>query len=94
MSKSYTRKDLMTKKCTHREYFGQFVTKSIIDSVVYHIGADKIECSADEHMNDIPLSWWHKLHPWLLTGVIRSFSVSNTVCVAKEAARQYLEKSK
>lgn len=81
----YTRKQYMNKECTHREFYGQHMTLPIINMVVRAIGKDRLLRSTDEHLNDIPLKEWDNLHP-LLGG-----SLSDSVCFAKEAARQWLE---
>jgi hypothetical protein len=82
----------------HRGYYAQFVTPGVVRAVVAHIGADRIKASVDPHMNDIPLSRWDMLH-----GTIREMaasrcrevgegnSLATSVCIAKEAARQYRE---
>lgn len=94
----YTRDDYMNKKCTHREYYGQFVTEHIKNTVVRLIGMKKLMASKDEHLNDIPLTLWDNLpfhlSPELLkrTGDQRTLCVH--VCVMKEAARQIIEENK
>ena len=95
-----TRKDYMTKKATHREYYGQLVTPEIIRTVASFIGGDKLLASTDEHLNDISLAHWDAMHqflpPYYMSAMIETDpncgrSLSNTVCVAKEAARQWIE---
>ena len=56
-----TRKDYMDKKCTHQEYFAQFVTNAVRNAVLNGIGRESILESSDEHLNDIPLSHWDAL---------------------------------
>jgi hypothetical protein len=51
----------MHKRCTHREYYGQFVNDGVISAVVRTIGARKILASTDPHLNDIPLHRWDAL---------------------------------
>lgn len=81
-NKVFTHKDYLDGLCTHREYYGQFVTSYIRGVVLSNIGKDKIKKSADEHFNDIPLKLWDRLP------LGRSGSLSQKVCIAKEAARQ------
>jgi hypothetical protein len=82
----------------HRRYFGQFVTQRTINRVVQSIGADRIKASTNEHMNDIPLHLWDRLVPGL-PGSSRFkeagdwYTLANGVCLAKEAARQWLEQN-
>lgn len=80
----------------HRAYYAQFVSPLTIATVVRHIGAAKLRASTNEHYNDIPLKNWDAL-VGMLPFAIRFDSVGDyttlagTVCVAKEAARQWLE---
>ena len=94
----FTRKQYMGKECTHREYYGQFVTPHIVDSVADQIGRDILRYSTDEHLNDIALSRWDNV--FLTQDALRmvtkanesgGYSLSDTVCIAKEAARQFIE---
>jgi hypothetical protein len=57
----FTHADYMAKKCSHREYFAQFVNSAIIEQVRSVIGEDRIKASIDEYLNDIPLGEWDKL---------------------------------
>lgn len=80
----------------HRRYFGQFVTPGTISRVVSAIGANRIRASTDPHMNDIPLKLWDALVPQLpgSSGFAKAgdyYTLANGVCLAKEAARQWLE---
>ena len=95
----------MNKECSHREYYGQFVSAMLISHVVSIIGGQRINASTDEHLNDIPLAIWDRLAPLVkahcgsaladsnasTSGGVRSISLADCVCVAKEAARQYKE---
>lgn len=82
----------------HRLYYGQFVNRAIINYVVSVIGKDDLLASKDEHLNDIRLSRWDRMHQCLpfAPGVFHAtqngfYSLSDTVCTAKEAARQWLD---
>lgn len=93
----FTRKDYMEKKCTHREYYGQFVTSTIKSSVVGSIGLDTLLASKDDHLNDIPLKLWDNTFAYIPYYLIRKAGdagaqcLSNKVYVLKEAARQVIE---
>lgn len=101
MADIYTRQQYMTDSfrdgsAAHQKYFGQFVTPQTIQRVVSSLGADRIKASTDEHFNDIPLALWDRLTPHLpgsnkfkLAGDY--YTLGNGVCLAKEAARQWLE---
>ena len=80
----------------HRAYYGQFVTPATIEMVVRAIGADRLRASTDPHMDDIPLRMWDVLAPGLpgSSGFKEAgdfYTLAGGVCLAKEAARQWLE---
>jgi hypothetical protein len=97
----YTRKQYMLDNdidaiAAHRKYFGQFVTQRTITRVLAVIGHDRLISSTDRHMNDIKLPLWDSIVSYLpgSTGFEKVgdyYTQSNGVCLAKEAARQYLE---
>jgi hypothetical protein len=84
----------------HREFFAQFVNEYVKSVVIQSIGKTKLLTSKDEHFNDIPLRYWDRLEGALRPLIIRRhkeinigkfYSLSDVVCVAKEAARQVVE---
>ena len=92
---SYTRKDYMTDKCTHAEYYGQLVTQGMKDHIVRAI-PQALAKSTDPVFNDIPLSTWDRLG--MVYGLRDEFKAlgdfktsAGMVCVLKEAARQVKE---
>jgi hypothetical protein len=88
-----TRKQYMSGESTHREYYGQFVTESIKNSLLVYIGKELIMNSTDESFNDIPLSKWDRL-PTVGNGLRECGDVptlSGSVCIYKEAAKQIKE---
>ena len=101
MTSIYTRQQYMADSSApgtiaHRKYFGQFVTPGTIARVVSSIGADRIKASKCIHFNDIPLAEWDRLAPHLpgSGGFSKAgdyYTLANGVCLAKEAARQWLE---
>ena len=83
----------------HRKCYGQFVTPGTISRVVSAIGADVLTASTNPHFNDIPLARWDRLVPMLpgSAGFAKAgdyYTLANGVCLAKEAARQYVESVK
>lgn len=104
-----TRDERMERRCTHEEWWQQFVTESTIRYVRDSIGLSRIVASIDEHLNDIPLADWDRLtisqhfdrmdtKAWKdAHGIPRDnprfpWSLSDTVCVAKCAARMIQER--
>ena len=92
------RKDYISGKVSHREWYAQFVTNETKDRISRIIGKDRIKASTDPHFNDIPLREWDAIvHTYGVTKRIREAgdypTLSNGVCILKEAARQIREQS-
>lgn len=96
------RSEYVNGRVNHQAYYGQFVTPAVIDLVRTYIGEDKIKKSTDPHFNDIPLRHWDAMSGQIgylvghllgeANGSTRgAYSLSDTVCVAKEAARMIKE---
>lgn len=94
----FTRKDYLDGKCTHGEYYSQYVTPEI-EKLVSTLGPDKIKAAAkvDEYMNNIPLRQWDSM-----TNFFHCKSemekhgdyptLAGKVCILKEAARKIANK--
>lgn len=98
----YSALDAAGRVALHRAYYAQFVTSTVISYVRQFIGEKAIRASADPQFNDIPLNEWDRLDGLLRPIGARinkeingqsAWSVSDTVCVAKEAARQIKEQA-
>jgi len=92
----YTRKDYMSNKCTHEEYYGQLVTQDIKDHVARAI-PQGLAKSTDPHCNDIPLATRDRIGAYSVSrGEFKklgdTMSMAGVVCVLKEAARQIKER--
>lgn len=93
------------QRAAHRKYYAQFVTPAVLFHVASFIGKDRIFNSTDEHFNDIPLHEWDRLEPFVKqacnTRKIQEannypkgkfpWSLSDAVCIAKQAARMIKE---
>lgn len=91
-----TRQDYLDGKCTHEEYYAQFVTPAHKSNLTSYIGSKHIKQSKEAAFNDIPLKNWDSL-PKVL-GVNEKMkqagdylTMSGHVCVYKEADRQMRE---
>ena len=90
----FTRADYLADKCTHQQYYAQFVSEVAKNLVARHIGLDRIKASKDPHFNDIPLARWDQIAHGGIPRAIAFKDVGDTstlagnVCIAKEAARQ------
>lgn len=95
MGPPFTSREDMEKR--HREYYSQYVDQSVINRVVQRIGADRLLASKDPSFNDIRLKEWdvlaRALGPLAVSfKELRDFAtLGGLVCVAKEAALQYVE---
>ena len=99
----YTRKQYMAKECTHREYYAQFVDEDVKRHILRFIGLKALIRSRDEYLNDIPLKQWDlavRIMPYSAISKLRQanesggHSLSDLVCVAKEAAHQIIEETR
>ena len=81
----------------HRRYYAQMVSPAVIARVVSTIGADALKRSRCDSFNDIPLERWDRLAhnlgplPVSFESLGDYATLGGLVCVAKEAARQYVE---
>jgi hypothetical protein len=97
----FSRADYLNSKCTHREYYSQFVTNRERSMVKQFIGIDRIKAAlaeGDEHLNTIPLAQWDRLSVPVgadasqllrLAGDYPTQAGAN--CILKEAAKQLTE---
>lgn len=92
--------DREESKRIHREFYAQFCSPALIHAVCSFIGRPAIAASRDEHLNDIPLRRWDCLRPIVMgycgSSLSRAngsggVSLSDCVCVAKQAARMWKE---
>jgi hypothetical protein len=97
---TFTRKEYLSKVCTHAEYNAQFVDLAIKTRVIEAIGIKALMNSKDEHMNDIPLKKWDRLAmpaPKHISDKMRAQgdypTLGGMVCIYKEAARQVIEET-
>ena len=92
------RKSYIDGVVSHDDYYSQpaFCTPEVKSLVARAIGLKRILDSVDPHFNDISLVKWDVLHPavtFLVGNALREangtagISLSDTVCVAKAAAR-------
>ena len=95
-----TRKEYAGGRYTYEEYYSQFVDHNIKDLVIRSIGLHIIKNSTDPHFNDIPLEKWDRLESSIRSICGKAISEANTgggvslsdcVCIAKQAARMIKE---
>ena len=90
----YGKLDKAGRHQAHRDYYAQFVTESVKNTLLHSIGRSSILNSSDHHFfNDIPLRRWDTLPIFATTDrAMRKAgdypTLSGKVCIYKEAARQ------
>ena len=94
----YTRKDYLNNKCTHRQYYAQFVNDNVKLMIKDWIGIKRLLKSKDKYLNDIPLNTWDKIGlPYGIKDLLKKagdfYTLAGQVCILKEAARQMVEDS-
>ena len=97
----FTRKDYLDGKCTHSEYYSQYVENTDAKGLVLAFWDEKTLSEAyekDEHLNSLSIKDWDDLANRLTIGPCLTFSelgdmntLSSRVCVLKEAARQIIK---
>lgn len=95
-AKMKTRKEYLDGKCSHREYYGQFVNDNVKQMVIDTIGKNRILKSTDEHFNDISLREWDNIGlPCGISELLKKagdyYTLAGQVCILKEGARQIKE---
>lgn len=94
---SFTRQQYLDGKCTHEQYYAQFLTEGLIEHVKGFIGEKEIKESIDEHFNDIKLPRWDscansiRQFPYGVGEKMKKLgdypTLAGWVCVCKAAAR-------
>jgi hypothetical protein len=88
----YTRKDYTNGRCSHKEYYSQFVNEQIKELIIKNLRGYKK--SKDENLNDIPLREWDMLAGQLsavetkLSEAGDYLTLAGGVCILKEAYRE------
>lgn len=73
----FTRKQYLANECTHREYYGQFVTDEIKQAVLRTFSKEELvqAFKDDEHFNNLPLRKWDRM---IMLGHFKGSSVGNS----------------
>jgi hypothetical protein len=93
----FTREDRLNNKCSHREYYGQFVSNYTLRRVGERFGLDRLVKAyhEDKSFNTIPLKEWDMIAIMLeipMEDCGDTLTLSGAVCIAKEAARLLVER--
>ena len=97
----FTRKDYLDGKCTHSEYYTQYVENTNAKDLVLTFWDEKTLFEAykkDKYLNSLPIKDWDDLAnrltigPWLTFSELGDMNtLSSRVCVLKEAARHIIK---
>lgn len=99
---NYKREDYLNGKCTHSQYYDQYVTEYIKNIVRIKFTIRKlIEASQQEkELNSIPLAKWDSLMHYTKYCKTKlqengdSYTMATSVCILKAAARQLIKEHK
>src|SRR5258708_16801548 len=91
------RKQYMANEITHAEFYSWLADSINITVQALPVSLERIRASKDEHLNDIPLRLWDSMdylvrRKAIMSGM-RSWSLSDTVCVLKNYARREAARS-
>ena len=56
-----TRQDYLNGKCTHSEYYAQFLDDKTAGELLAVIPLEQLKASKDKHLNDIPMRLWDSI---------------------------------
>lgn len=97
----FTRKQYMANEVSFSDYYGQFTSPNQRKAIAETIGIERLKASNCAHYNDIPLKLWDAFffrfdgdgtfYKVQQSGDVNAKSLSNAVCIAKEAARLYMK---
>ena len=91
----YSRQDYLKGKCSHREYYSQFVNSQQKGDILSRIGEKRLKESTCIHFNDIPIHIWDNIYCPIskekMTECGDYITQAGIVCTLKEAARQIVE---
>lgn len=84
----HLKENVGSKERAHRKKYSKMVSTTLKNYVLECIGLTNIMSSKCEHFNDIPLKKWDKTAQAIS---VSGRSLSEGVCICKEAARQIKE---
>ena len=91
-----TREAYLQGKCSHEQYYSQFVTAHIKLAIKNTFTIDQLKnaLKQDKNLNNIPLHLWDSLAMRVDFPSLKAFgdylTLAGKVCILKEAARQML----
>ena len=96
----HTRQDYLDNKCTHEDYYSQFVNDHIKNILLSQFGLSELKkaYSKDQYLNTIELYKWDNLAIFVncakqLKECNDYSTLAGKVCILKESARQLIKES-
>lgn len=89
MSEEFNRQDYLDGRCTHEQYYSQFVNNGVMLRVIRAIGLDVIRNSTCASFNDIPLDEWDNI-PLVDMLDVKKFKRLNNVTYRKSDQGKFL----
>lgn len=100
----FTQSDFINDKCSHSQYYSQYVTEGVKNVVKELMSLHILMRSKDSELNDIDLSKWGSMS-YHIEGIVRPlvkqigeapYTIADGVLILKEAAKSIIleEKSK
>lgn len=95
----FTRSQYLNGEVSHQDYYMQFATEQMQNTVALEIGIERIKQSRDEHLNDIPLHEWDGLGARVISKECKELlkqandvpSLATMVCIYKAIARSLIK---
>ena len=98
---NFTRHDYMNKKCSHFEYYSQFVNEVMKSVILRKYSKEQLTklFEEDKHLNNIPLKFWDSSEGSFKQDIARTnkrlsgesiWSLSDHVCAMKAAAQKII----
>lgn len=96
----YSRADYLNNKCTHEQYYGQYIGVGMQNLIVRRLGRDRLEkaFAEDENLNTIPLHIWDVLINFLPLGIREEMrkrgdylTMAGNACLWKCAAKKAIQ---
>lgn len=89
----FTRKNYLEKKCTHSQYYNQFLNENLENYIADYIGKEAILKSNFENFSDIELTKFEVCHTAGVNQKMRELgdylTLSGVVCINKQACKNW-----
>lgn len=96
---SFSRKEYMENKCTHKEYYDQFITPAGIELVSKSVAFKKLMKNNSEDLSSVTINFWDLIGTAhdavaLLNSKGDTWSLASAVCINKAIAEHIILNNK